>query len=180
MKKPTIEQLNAIDLTAQHQFTNSGRSVEFMNGAPGKEHYRLLAWMSLQYTGKNISEVGTLDGCGALALAFNSENKITTYDVRFYDDRATWPENVSAKLVDDVYMDDVVKCPVIFYDTMHDGILERVFVKELKKRKYKGIVIFDDIYLNEFMKQFWIDLEQRKEDWTDIGHWSGTGIAFFD
>lgn len=180
MKKPLLKDVQAIDLTAQHQFTNSGRSVEFMNGEPGKEHYKLLALFSTMFDGIPISEVGTLDGCGALALSFNPKNKVTTYDVRFYDDRATWPENVDCKLVDDSYLEEVVKCPLIFYDTMHDGILEREFISELEKRNYKGMVVFDDIYLHDCMKDFWNDVKQRKEDWTDLGHWSGTGVVFFD
>lgn len=180
MKKPTKETVSAIDLTAQHQFTNSGRSVEFMNGEPGKEHYKLLAWISSQINNSKISEIGTLDGCGALALAFNPSNKVSTYDVNTYTDQPKWPKNVSCKMVNDTYMNDVVKCPVIFYDTMHDGNLERAFVKELDARNYKGVVIFDDIYLNEFMKDFWNGVTQPKEDWTDIGHWSGTGVVFFN
>lgn len=182
MKKPSKEELSLIDLTLQHQMTNSGRSAEFMNAVPGKEHYKLLAWLSMQFNKVSLSEVGTLDGCGALALSYNPKNKVSTYDVRFYDDRANFPKNVTLKLVDEQYnfVDEVVKSPVIFYDTMHDGVLEREFVAELEKRGYKGIVVFDDIYLFDCMKSFWNDVKQRKEDWTDIGHWSGTGVVFFD
>ena len=180
MKKPTSEMVMAMDLTKQHQFTNSGRSVEFINGDPGKEHYKLLAWIASQFNNVTFSEVGTLDGCGALALSHNPKNKVVTYDIRFYEDRASWPKNVTAKLVDDTYMDEVVKSPVIFYDTMHDGVLEREFINELVKRDYKGIVVFDDIYLHDCMKVWWESVTQRKEDWTDIGHWSGTGVVFFD
>lgn len=180
MKKPTKEEVQAIDLTKQHQLTNSGRSAEFMNAEPSKEHYKLLAWFSSQFNNIKISEVGTLDGCGTLALSYNPKNKVTTYDVRFYDDRATFPKNVTCKLVDDTYLDEVVKSKVIFYDTMHDGVLEREFIVDLEKRGYKGIVIFDDIYLYDCMKSFWDDVKQRKEDWTDLGHWSGTGVVFFD
>lgn len=182
MQKPTFEEVKAIDLTELHGYTKNGRSVEYFNADPGKEHYKLLAWLASQFDNVKLAEVGTLDGCGALALAFNPKNKVTTYDVRFYDDCTGFPKNVTRKLVGGNYdfMVDVVKCPVIFYDTNHDGILEREFITELKKRNYKGVVIFDDIYLNEPMKQFWKELDVRKEDWTDIGHHSGSGVAFFE
>ncbi len=176
MKKPTTNQLLKIDLTKEHGYTRNGRSVEFFNAEPGKEHYRLLAWLSLQFSGVTICEVGTLDGCGTLALSHNPENRVVSFDVRFYDDRAEMPDNAELKLVYDGFMDEVAKCPLIFYDTMHDGVLEREFVEELRKRDYKGLVVFDDIYLNEPMKQFWYTLSGKKEDWTDIGHWSGTGV----
>jgi hypothetical protein len=180
MQKPTKAELLVINLSELHKLTNSGRSVEFLNCEPGVEHYRLLAWISQQFKKATLTEVGTLDGCGALALSFNPKNKVVTWDVRFYEDRANWPKNVEAKLVHDTFMDEVVKSPVIFYDTMHDGILERQFVKDLESRNYKGIVVFDDIYLFECMKDFWNGITQRKEDWTDVGHHSGSGVVFFD
>ncbi len=180
MNKPTKEEVQAIDLSAQHALTNSGRSVEFINGVPGMEHYKLLAWISGQFNKIKIAEVGTLDGCGALALSFNPKNRVKTFDVRFYDDCANFPKNVERTLVDDNFIEEVIKSKVIFYDTMHDGVMEREFIAELVKNDYKGIVIFDDIYLYDCMKSFWNDITQRKEDWTELGHWSGTGVVFFD
>ena len=182
MKKPTHEEVSAIDLTELHGFIRNGRTADYFNAEPGKEHYKLLAWFSAQFNKAKLCEIGTLDGCGALALGYNPKNSITTFDVRFYDDVCDFPKNVKSKLVDedDAYLEEVIKCPVIFYDTMHDGTLERKFVEDMISRGWKGVVIFDDIYLNEPMKNFWNELAVRKEDWTDLGHWSGTGVAFFE
>lgn len=182
MKKPSKEEVAAIDLIALHgEYCKAGRSAEYLNAEPGKEHYKLLAWISMQYNKAALAEVGTLDGCGALALSFNQKNKVSTWDVRFYDDCCSFPNNVYRGLItEDDHWKEVLKAKVIFYDTMHDGTLEREFVAALKKAKWKGMVIFDDIYLNQWMTAFWNELDVRKEDWTDLGHWSGTGVAFFE
>jgi hypothetical protein len=180
LQKPTKETIEAIDLSAQHQLTVSGRSVEFLNGEPGKEHYKLLAWISTQFKSSKITEVGTLDGCGALALSYNDNNQVTTWDIRFYDDCAKFPTNVQRNIVTMNYLTEVAKSKVIFYDTMHDGIMEFQFIAALIAFKWKGVLILDDIYLYECMTTMWNDIPLRKEDWTDIGHHSGTGIVFFD
>jgi hypothetical protein len=39
--------------------------------------------------------------------------------------------------------------------------------------------MFDDIYLNAEMTNFWNGLQNEKYDLTKVGHWSGTGIAIF-
>ena len=53
-------------------------------------------------------------------------------------------------------------------------------MEELKKIGYKGLVLLDDIKLNEQMKYFWNDISEEKLDISDYGHWSGTGIFNFD
>lgn len=190
-----------IDLAALQKLTKAeGRSVEYLNAVPGKEHYRLLAHLSLEYTGKILVEVGTLDGCGALALSYNPANQVITYDVRHYDDCTDFPPNVEKKIVPmdptaeeyNSFMEEVTKADLIFYDTMHDGEMEKRFVAALMNKEWKGLLILDDINLNEPMKKFWEQLvksskEQENqpgykilaEDWTDIGHWAGTGAVFF-
>ena len=59
------------------------------------------------------------------------------------------------------------------------GKQERVFVDNLMSVGYKGTVLFDDIHLNEGMKQFWSSVTQEKHDYTSYGHWSGTGVVTF-
>ncbi len=178
MKKPKLEQVNTIDLTELQKRTRYGRSVEFFNAEPGKEHYKLLAYISTKFDNVLFTEVGTLDGCGALALSYNPTNKVQTFDIRYYDDCCDFPENVERKLVYDGFIKECLSSPVIFYDTDHNGILERQFLLDLYANGYKGMIIFDDIYLNEPMEEFWNSLQAKKEDWTDIGHWSGTGIVY--
>lgn len=182
MIKPTKEILNAIDLSEMCNKYVRSRGVDFFNGEPGKEHYKLLAWFSLQFNDTFLVEVGTLDGCGALAMSYNPSNTVTTYDIRFYDDYVSEPKNLRRKLVTDVnYWNDIMKAKFAHYDTDHNGTLERQFLDELVKRNWRGVIMFDDIHLNPLMEKFWQSVTQRKEDWTDIGHGAagaGTGIVW--
>jgi hypothetical protein len=50
----------------------------------------------------------------------------------------------------------------------------------LEKNGYRGIVILDDIHLNDHMNTFWNNITQKKHDVTNVGHFSGTGIIIFD
>ena len=47
---------------------------------PRGEHYKLLSYISQQYNGITILDVGTLRGASCLALAQNKNNKVITYD----------------------------------------------------------------------------------------------------
>ena len=61
----------------------------------------------------------------------------------------------------------------------HDGIQERDFFKFFEEIGYVGLVVLDDIYINNNMKKFWNDIKQPKLDMTQYGHWSGTGLVQF-
>jgi len=67
----------------------------------------------------------------------------------------------------------------IFFDVDHNGSFERIFYEHLKKIKYKGLLMCDDIHLNEPMKNWWNNIKEDKYDLTDKGHWSGTGLVHF-
>jgi hypothetical protein len=64
-------------------------------------------------------------------------------------------------------------------DTYHDGKFEHEFYTFLKANRYKGLLFLDDIHLNEPMKAFWEHIEEPKEDVTDLGYWSGSGLVVF-
>jgi hypothetical protein len=63
----------------------------------------------------------------------------------------------------------------------------------LKQNDYKGIIIYDDIYLKKGhavdgfdtttndMVEFWNKIpNEYKIDLTHVGHWSGTGLVSFN
>lgn len=52
-----------------------------INGDAGKEHYKLLAYLSHKIIGL-IIELGTHYGTSSMALAENPSNIIITYDIR--------------------------------------------------------------------------------------------------
>ena len=180
--KPDHRELSNYKLDKQYKYVVNYRSLEFFNSDAGIEHYSLLAWFSHQYPkGSLLIEVGTLDGCGMLALSHNQDNRVISWDVHRYGDICNLPPNTEARLVTENYMDTVMptvmQAPFIFYDAKHEGKEEREFLDELVKRNWHGIVMWDDIHLNKPMKQFWNSITQEKEDWTDIGHFCGTGIV---
>jgi hypothetical protein len=68
----------------------------------------------------------------------------------------------------------LLKADLILLDTFHDGIFERQFMEHLKKHDWHGTIIFDDINLNDAMRDFWKELGGA--DFTFVGHYTGTGI----
>jgi hypothetical protein len=73
----------------------------------------------------------------------------------------------------------LLSAPLIMLDTDHDGSFERVVYDFLKKHHYRGWLFLDDIHLNAAMIRFWNDISEPKEDLTDLGHWSGSGLVAF-
>jgi len=146
----------------------------------GKEHYRLLMYISTLYDNEIIFDVGTNKCMSSLALSYNKSNKIKTFDIVKVLPENPIVDNIIYILGDSTQDIDLEKCPIIFLDVDHDGLYEDIFYKHLKKINWKGILILDDIHLNEPMKEFWNKIEEKKYDITNIGHWSGTGMVIFE
>lgn len=146
----------------------------------GREHYRFLAYISTLFDGEVLVDVGTHTGTSALALSYNLSNKIVSYDL--VDKRKNFDSNeqIEFKIKDCCEdLEILLKSPFILLDVDHEGTFERKFMKLLFDNNYKGVVMLDDIYLNEQMKSFWDDITLLKYDVTNIGHYSGTGIVYF-
>ena len=195
IQKPTLEQLESIDLSGLEPLLSEGRRNEgiFMRPA-GIEHYKLLAWLSTQYSGKTLIEVGTLDGMGTIALSYNSDNRVVSYDIKECSWKCQVPPNAELRIVDENFYDEIMKSDFVFYDGAHEGKDEEVFLDELLKRDWHGVIVWDDIHLNKEMERFWdrcLKAGLQCEDWTDLGHGgksrgtrhspsrvAGTGIMF--
>ena len=65
-------------------------------------------------------------------------------------------------------------------DTDHDGVFENQVYRILKQHRYNGLLFLDDIHLNQPMADFWGAISEEKEDITDLGHWSGSGLVEFN
>ena len=100
-----------------------------------------------------------------------------SYDI---DDHleATRPAHVFFNIGDVLKDPNLIKSDVILVDTFHDGDFENDLY-QLIRGKFKGILIFDDIHLAH-MKSFWQSITEPKEDLTNIGHYTGTGVVFFN
>ena len=55
--------------------------TEFKDVA-GKEQYKLLSYLSAQFTGRHILDIGTGRGASALALSSNPTNTIYSFDIQ--------------------------------------------------------------------------------------------------
>jgi len=150
---------------------------------PGYQHYHLLAYItSMLPDGSKVLEIGTRTGESAAAMKIgNPSINLTTCDL---DDVMT------PRLKNDIdfrqcngldLIEEFKDAPFIFIDVdPHDGVQERVMIQKLKDVGFKGILMLDDINLNNDMKIFWNEIDYTKMDVSQIGHYSGTGIVFFD
>lgn len=159
----------------------------FFNLEAGVEHYKLLASISDQLKGSpTIYDLGTYKGFSALALSNNKNINVITYDIENVEDNINMKHINNIKfVVKDAYLDVTTfkDSPVIMLDIdPHDGIQETNIIKKLVEVGYRGIVICDDIHLNQGMRIFWrfVPSHLKKYDITDYGHASGTGLIVFD
>jgi predicted O-methyltransferase YrrM len=188
----TNQELDAIDLSEyklRRQQTNVPEHWFLLES--GKEHYRLLYYISSLYTGKTFIDIGTWVGDSALALASNKENNVISFDivrqprntqgVYVNIDELIKDENIKFLLGDATKYnkEEILNSPFIMLDTAHDGIFENEFYNFLHEINYKGFFFLDDIHLNEPMRQFWNNITEDKYDLTKVGHWSGSGLVHF-
>jgi len=160
---------------------------------PRGEHYKLLSYISQQYNGITILDVGTLRGASCLALAQNKNNKVITYDINNTETTpnkwdphvATLPflddyPNVTRKIMDiNVESADIINsAEIILLDIIHDGVTEKKFSDMLDKIGYKGYVFCDDVFshMHPACTQWFENIKIEKYNLTEVGHHHGTGL----
>lgn len=145
------------------------------------EHYKLLTYITKQFDGITILDIGTYEGASCLSLAQNLNNNIITYDIEkielpFLEDYT----NVTRKIMDiNEETDEIINsAQIIFLDAIHDGTMEKKFSDRLEKLNYKGFLICDDVFSTIHPKctEWYSTLEIEKYDLTDVGHSHGTGL----
>lgn len=177
---PTKEELDAIDMEPVKAMFQKVPETRFLTMKAGEEHYRLLRWISEKHNEIMIAELGSYMGLSTVCLAWNKENVVYAYDVDF--SLLKWkeqPKNVDLIQVKDqsFFHETIIACDIIFVDTNHFGVMELAVYKFLKEREWKGVLIYDDIYLNDEMKRVWESIDKYKIDATALGHVYGTGIV---
>ena len=183
--------MNITNINFYENFKDTINSTEFFD-IPGREHYRLLAYLSTLYDNSIILDIGTHVGSAALALSYNKSNTIYSFDII---DKVT---NIKIKEKDNIifsfdnlftkegrnkWESIILKSSFIFLDVdPHNGYMEKDFYNYLQFINYQGFVICDDIwYFKEMRDNFWYTIPDKfKYDLTDLGHWSGTGIISFN
>lgn len=173
--------IEAVDLTPLARHTRNQEYRGYFLDTQFREHYRLLAHLSTLCNDQVIFDVGTLKGYSALALSYNRANKVISYDIEDHKE-LDYPEelnNIEYHIGNVLEDPRLLSAPMILLDTFHDGTFEAEFYQHLKTHNYKGLLVLDDIHLNEPMRRFWQGIREPKEDVTDLGHWSGTGLVDF-
>jgi predicted O-methyltransferase YrrM len=179
----TTEKLSSLDMN-KFNYTD-----EEFPGESGKEHYRLLSYVSSCFKNSDIFDIGSHRGSSALALSYESSNRVYSFDIerqpKNYD---TIPANIEFVICNlfvqderETWEEKLLNSPLIFLDIdTHDGVLEYEFYMYLVSKEYKGIVIFDDILYFTGMRVFWDKIDPyHQRDVSKYGHWSGTGIVDF-
>lgn len=148
----------------------------------GSEHYRLLSYISKLFENETLIDIGTDNGCSAIALAQNNKNKVVTYDiVDRKEPNIINLENIIFKLENVLLnVDNFKNTRFVFLDANQDGVFELKVYELLKNIEFKGLFMIDDIYLNNNMVDFWKSIKNEKYDITIKGHNTGTGIVIFN
>lgn len=162
---------------------------------PGREHYRLLAYLSTLFANSSILDIGTYTGTSALAFSYTKSNTIHSFDIKdfvelshpglkeslsnvaFHLNDDLWDEKVANK-----YTPLILSSPLLFVDiNPHNGIMELDFYNFLKRIGYTGLVLWDDIRHFEGMRNFWDAVPTvEKYELGRYAHWAGTGLISFD
>jgi len=190
--KLSLDILNNVDLKTLEPYAIGPGDVEFLSPA-GHSHYPLLAYISESYNNCKFIDIGTHYGWSALCLSKNKTNKVITYDLndliselkktnKTQSDSIFDLKNITFKkknFLDD--LDELKNTKLIFLDIdPHDGLQEFIIFKALKQANFDGVLMVDDIWLNEGMRSFWNDIDLPKENITQFGHYTGTGLVYFN
>lgn len=180
------ETIDAIDLTSVNNYVEWNKdNFQYFNLEAGKEHYKLLAYLSTVISSKKIIDIGTYFGFSATAFAYNKDKQIISYDIYDWipDDKTTVKslDNVQLKVMNCLYdIDNIIDTDLIMIDIDHNGNNELDILNALRKANYKGLVLLDDIGLNDEMVKLWNDIPEKKIDVSSVGHWSRSGLIIFD
>jgi hypothetical protein len=155
---------------------------------PGKNHYRLLSYLSTLFNDSLIIDIGTHRGQSAAALSYNESNTIYTFDIfdKVYNKKIKTRNNIHFftddlfdEKIQEKWKNKILKSAFIFLDVdPHNGNMEFELYNYLKKIDYKGFVICDDIWhFKEMRDNFWYKIPDKyRYDFSHLGHFSGTGI----
>ena len=187
------QEVNDIDLTNIYEYIDWNPTYHgFLQKLPGEEHYKLLAYMGKLVSNTPttlVSDIGTLYGSSALALsAAHPSVQVTTYDIlnvipnvqgiKTINNVSSIKRKIMSGQLD---ISNIAKSHLILLDIdPHEGTEETKFVKLLQTAGFKGLMLVDDIKLNDGMKKFWGGVELPKYDLTELGHWTGTGLIVYD
>lgn len=187
LDRGVIERVDLAGLAA-HARWNREYLRYFLDEGPGREHYRLLGFLSLVLPpGGTVVDVGTNLGHSALALALDPSKRVVSYDLVDRLPRGQGPtardrRNIELRLGDcvpDLLGGLAREACLVMIDIDHRGDDEARLMQALRDAGYRGLVLLDDIHLNPGMEAFWHGIPEPKLDATSVGHSTGTGLVMF-
>lgn len=183
-------EVNQVDLSHLAHFLqwNPAYQQYFVQDA-GKEPYKLIAYLSKQIGGVAV-DMGTLYGSSALALSYNEQTQILTLDTKRQipdtQDIVTPLKRPNVRMIVascQAVLPHVASADLIYLDIDANLTAQiRKIIDELIYYKFLGILVLDNINLNDEMKKLWVDVAKslKKLNATSLGHHSGTGIIVFN
>eukprot|EP00798_Chlamydomonas_sp_ICE-L_P030246 gene30246-35230_t len=163
--------LNAIDLSSVNSVCRWSSNFRFFDLSAGEEHYRLLAHVARSVRRPTIIDIGHFQSLSAAALSLATEKTVRSFDlISSLPSAQSVPTaihipNVRLEIGPN-YMRDLPNhlqtSDLFILDIDHLGKSERDIFKVLEESKFDGLLIVDDIHLNEHMQRFWDDIKQTK------------------
>lgn len=159
----------------------------FLKQIPQLEHYKLLTYLSFQFDNALLIDAGTLHGISALCLSQNPTNRVISYDIEPYvidstvQYRPFKKKNIEFRhmSIEQEYKEVLLESSLIFMDTGHTGVEEKMVTDLLTKNKWDGYMVADDLLRFPELAKWFAEVKAKKYDITPIGHASGTGLLDF-
>jgi len=174
----TNNELDSLDTKFISQY-NFYHDTSYFHGPAGKEHYRLLMYVSSIFSKEKLFDIGTNKCMSAAAMSYSMKNHIITYDIIKLIPINPFLPRTEYVLGDCTKDKRILESPFMFFDVDHDGKFEKIFYDFLKENNYKGLIMCDDILLEGAMTEWWDSITEDKYDISSKGHWSGTGLIHF-
>ena len=157
-----LDQINHVNFNIYNDIvtqTEYDTRNEFF-GPCGQQHYRLLSHLSTLFDNQIIIDIGTHRGSSALALSYNDNNVVLSFDIVNKVDNDYIKQKHNIKLMIDnvfenyeTYQNLLLSSPLIVLDIdPHDGFIEYDFYEWLKEHDYQGLLLCDDIWHFEKMR----------------------------
>ena len=139
-----------------------------------------------------ILDIGTHQGRSAVSLSHNSSNKVISYNI--VDQIPDKSHLIHKKLniefriknvIDDLKKDFISKVKIVMIDIDHFGRIESLILNKLYQCGFSGIILLDDIHHPQpreklLMENLWKNINLKKYDLTQYGHFSGTGVVIMN